>query len=79
LFYGFPHNDSRARIEIIGFDETLTDLIQIWLYPILHVSGMQNPRVKITFDRFRQKKLGDPWIQEVFIFLIFFLFFLLIC
>lgn len=65
LFYGSVDNDSPARLEISGFDETLTDLIQVWLYPVLHVHVLKNPRVKITFDRFRQKSLGDQWIQEV--------------
>lgn len=65
LFYGSPDNDIPARIELTGFDETLTDLIQIWFYPIMHVDVLKNARLKITIDRFRQKTLGDKWIQEV--------------
>jgi hypothetical protein len=65
LYFGSPDNDYEARIELAGFDETLTDLIQIWFYPILHVSLLKNARLRIKIDRFRQKNLGDQWIQEV--------------
>jgi hypothetical protein len=74
LYYGSPDNDYEARIELTGFDETLTDLFQIWFYPILHISLLKNARLRIKIDRFRQKNLGDKWIQEVPI--IFFFFFL---